>query len=65
MRACMIVIIIAEYVKETRSKMTVTLLNRFGNFISYQDAQRYIATMAKSVDGQIYMPRMVSSYQLI
>ena len=36
--------------KETRSKATVTLLNRFGNSISYQDAQRYITTMAKSVD---------------
>ena len=32
---------------------TVTLLNRFGNCISYQDAQRYIATMATSVDDQI------------
>ena len=39
--------------KETRSKTTVTLLNRFGNCISYQDVQRYIATMAKSVDEQI------------
>ncbi|KAJ8403226.1 hypothetical protein AAFF_G00354430 [Aldrovandia affinis] len=38
--------------KETRSKATVTLLNRFGNCISYQDAQRYITTMAKSVDEQ-------------
>ena len=27
--------------KETRSRSTVTLLNRFGNSISYQDAQRY------------------------
>lgn len=38
--------------KETRSKSTVTLLNRFGNSISYQDAQRYITTMAKSVNEQ-------------
>lgn len=38
--------------KETRSKVTVTLLNRFGNSISYQNAQRYITTMAKSVDEQ-------------
>ena len=38
--------------KEIRSKATVTLLNRFGNSISYQDAQRYITTMAKSVDEQ-------------
>jgi hypothetical protein len=36
--------------KETRSKATVTLLNRFGNCISYQDAQRYITTMAEAVD---------------
>ena len=53
MRASMVVIIIADYVKETRSKTTVTLLSRFCNCISYQDAQRYIATMAKSVDEQI------------
>ncbi|KAJ8385346.1 hypothetical protein AAFF_G00189670 [Aldrovandia affinis] len=38
--------------KETRSKATVTLLNRFGNCISYQDAQRYITTVVKSVDEQ-------------
>ena len=38
--------------KETRSKGTVTLLNRFGNCISYQDAQRYITTMAEAVDEQ-------------
>lgn len=48
--------------KETRSKATVTLLNRFANSISYQDAQRYIATMAKSVDeltsedGGVFIP---------
>lgn len=32
--------------KETRSKSTVSLLNRFGNSISYKEAQRYIRTMA-------------------
>jgi len=48
--------------KETRSKATVTLLNRFGNSISYQDAQRYITTMAKSAveqttqDGDVFIP---------
>lgn len=36
--------------KETRSKEIVTLLNRFGNCISYQDAQRCITTMAEAVD---------------
>lgn len=35
--------------KETRSKTIVTLLNRFGNCISYKDAQRYIGTMAEMV----------------
>lgn len=39
--------------KETRSKETVTLLNRFGNSISYQDAQRYITTMAMQTEDQI------------
>ena len=29
-------------IKQTRSKDTVTLLNRFGNCISYNDAQRHI-----------------------
>ncbi len=32
--------------KETRSKNIVTLLNRFGHAISYQNAQRYIATIS-------------------
>ena len=35
-------------IKESRSKAAVTLLNRFGNSISYQDAQMYITTMAMS-----------------
>jgi hypothetical protein len=39
--------------KETRSKDTVTLLNRLGNSISYQDAQRYITTIAMSADRQV------------
>lgn len=38
--------------KQSRSKDTVTLLNRLGNCIGYQDAQRYIATMAKEVTDQ-------------
>lgn len=38
--------------KETRSKRTVTMLNRFGNTISYDDAQRYITTVAQSVEEQ-------------
>ena len=32
--------------KTTRTKQTVSLLNRFGNSIRYQDAQRYKSTMA-------------------
>ena len=39
--------------KETRSKKTVTLLNRLGNCISYDDAQRYMTTIAENVDLQI------------
>lgn len=38
--------------KETRSKRTVTMLNRFGNAISYDDAQRYMTSMAQSVEEQ-------------
>ena len=38
--------------KETRSKSTVSLLNRFGNSISYKEAQRYITTMAKAFEEQ-------------
>ena len=37
-------------IKQTRSKETVTLLNRFGNSISYYDAQRYITSMALSAE---------------
>ena len=36
--------------KQTRSKEIVTMMNRFGNSISYQDAQRYITTMAQPTD---------------
>lgn len=39
--------------KETRSKSMLTILNRFGNSISYQDAQRFLTTVANSVDKQI------------
>ena len=39
--------------KQTRSKDTVTLLNRFGNGIGYHDAQRYISTMASRAEGQL------------
>ena len=39
--------------KETRSKKTVTLLNRLGNCISYDDAQRYMTAIAENVDLQI------------
>lgn len=38
--------------KETKSKLTVSLLNRFGNSISYKEAQRYIRTMAMAVEEQ-------------
>lgn len=33
--------------KQIRSRDTVTLSNRFGNCISYQDTQRYVATIAQ------------------
>jgi len=33
--------------KQTRSKDTVTLLNRLGNSISYQNAQRHITAIAE------------------
>ena len=36
--------------KQTMSKEIVTMMNRFGNSISYQDAQRYITTMAQPTD---------------
>ena len=38
--------------KETRSKSTVSLLNGFGNSVSYKEAQRYITTMAMAVEEQ-------------
>ena len=38
--------------KQTRSKETITLLNRLGNSISYQDAQRYITTIAEATEQQ-------------
>lgn len=40
-------------IKQTRSKETVTLLNRLGNSISYYDAQRYITSMAINADEKI------------
>ena len=40
-------------IKQTRSKATVTLLTRFGNSISYYEAQRYKTFMALSADEQI------------
>ena len=40
-------------IKQTRSKETVTLLNRFGNSISYYDAQRYITSMALRAEDQV------------
>lgn len=43
---------VLHILKETRSKATVTLLNRLRNCISYQDVQRYITTMVRSVDEQ-------------
>ena len=39
-------------IKQSHSKDTVTLLNRFGNCVSYQDMQRYITTMANEVTDQ-------------
>ena len=39
--------------KETRSKDIVTMLNRFGNCISYTEAQRYINTIAVEADAQV------------
>ena len=37
--------------KQTMSKDLVTLLNRFGNCVSYHDAQWYIATIAQETIG--------------
>lgn len=39
--------------KETKTKSTVSLLNRFGNSIIYKEAQRYITSMAKAVEEQM------------
>ena len=39
-------------IKQSRSKDTVTLSNRFGNCVSYQETQRYITTMANEVTDQ-------------
>ena len=40
-------------VKQMQNKETITLLNRFGHCTSYTDAQRYISTMASSVEAEI------------
>ena len=52
--------------KETRSKDIVTMLNRFGNCISYTEAQRYINTIAVVSDKQVerdgvFIPESVKS----
>ncbi|GFR98059.1 hypothetical protein ElyMa_004491500 [Elysia marginata] len=39
--------------KQTRSKDTVIMLNRFGHTISYDDAQRHITTELDKVDESI------------
>lgn len=39
--------------KETRSKQIITLLNRFGNCVSYWDSQRYVNTIASAIDEQV------------
>ena len=39
--------------KQTRSKDIETMLNRFGNCISYTEAQRYINTIAVASDKQV------------
>ena len=38
--------------KEFRSQSLLTVMNRFGNTIRYQDAQRYLTTVADDVDKQ-------------
>ena len=53
-------------VKQTRSKDTVTLLNRFGHCISYYDAQRYISSMALRAEDQLlsngcFIPQTIKS----
>ena len=39
-------------IKEFRSKFLLIVMNRFGNTISYQDAQRYLTIVADEVDKQ-------------
>ena len=39
--------------KRTRSKDIVTMLDRFGNCVSYTEAQRYINTIAAETDKQV------------
>ena len=39
-------------IKKFRSKALLTVMNRFGNTISYQDAQRYLTTVADELDKQ-------------
>ena len=39
-------------IKEFRSKALLTVMNRFGNSISYQCAQRYLTTIADDLDKQ-------------
>ena len=39
-------------IKEFRSKALLTVMNRFGNTISYQDAQWYLTTVADDLDKQ-------------
>ena len=47
------VAIALHIVKQTQSKDTVTLLNRFGHCISYYDAQRYISSMVLRAEDQL------------
>ena len=51
--------------KQTGSKEVVRVVNKFGNSISYEDAQRYITAQAHNVDVQteengIFIPSNVS-----
>ena len=39
-------------IKEFRNKFLLIVMNRFGNTISYQDAQRYLTVVADEVDKQ-------------
>lgn len=38
--------------KETRSRNLVTMMNRFGNGVSYNTAQHYITDMANKISEQ-------------